>query len=130
MFIEMKRVFLFASVLLLLAACTNPVYNVDDASIATGSGSSHSLTDVRRVIVESATTKGWTIKEIDATHMEITRRLRASMVQSVITYSESSFSIAYKDSANMKYNGTTIHHKYNRWVRKLEKLIIRRLVAL
>ncbi len=44
-------------------------------------------------------------------------------------YSTSSFSIVYDDSTMLRYNGTTIHRNYNRWVRKLERRINDRFVA-
>ena len=126
----MKRVLLLASVLLLLVACTAPIYNVHNAAVVTGSGSAPSLADVRRAIVEASNSKGWTVKDIDTTHMQVTHRVRKHMAQVVIEYSTSSFSIAYDDSIRLRYNGTTIHRNYNRWIRNLEHRIKARFVAL
>ena len=127
----MKRVILLASVLLLLVACTSkPIYNVYNATVVTGSGSAPSLADVRRAIVEAANSKGWTVKDIDSTHLRVTHRARKHMAQVVIEYSTSSFSIAYDDSIRLRYNGTTIHRNYNRWIRNLKHRINQRFVAL
>ena len=127
----MKRVILLASVLLLLGACTSkPIYSVHNAAVVTGSGSAPSLADVRRAIVEASNSKGWTVKDINTTHMQVTHRVRKHMAQVVIEYSTSSFSIAYDDSIRLRYNGTTIHRNYNRWIRNLEHRIKARFVAL
>ncbi len=126
----MKRVLLLASVLLLLVACAAPIYDVHNAAVVTGSGSAPSLADVRRAIVEASNSKGWTVKDIDTTHMQVTHRARKHMAQVVIEYSTSSFSIAYDDSIRLRYTGTSIHRNYNRWVRNLEHRIKERFVAL
>lgn len=126
----MKRVILLASVFLLLAACTSKlIYNAYDVDILTGSGSALSLADVRKTIVDAANSKGWTVKDVDSTHLQVTHRARKHMARVVIEYSTSSFSIVYDDSTMLRYNGTTIHRNYNRWVRKLERRINDRFVA-
>jgi len=127
----MKRVLLLASVLLLLVGCTSkPIYNVDNAAVVTGAGAAPSQADVRRAIVEAAASKGWTVKDIDPTHLQATHVARKHMAQVVIEYSTSSYSITYEDSLKLKYNGTTIHRNYNRWIRNLEHRIRQRLAAL
>lgn len=127
----MKHALLLASVLLLLVACTNkPVLNIDDAPVVTGTGATPDLAEVRSVIVKAANVKGWTVKEIDPMHLEATLRTRKIMAQVVIAYSTSAYSITYKDSRTLKYNGKTIHRRYNRWIHKLRELINQQLVAL
>ena len=127
----MKRVLLLASVLLLLAACSSkPIYSVDNVSVFTGSSSEPSLEDVRRAIVKAAISKGWTAHDIDSTHMRVTLFIRKYMARVVVTYSTKTFSIAYDDSQRLRYNGTTIHRKYNQWVRNLEFKIRQHLAEL
>jgi hypothetical protein len=127
----MKRVFLFASVLLFLAGCTaKPIYNVDNVAVVTGSGSAPSLADVRGAIIKAVTSKGWTVKDIDSMHLLATLSARKHMAQVVIAYSTSSFSIAYKDSHMLDYKGTTIHRNYNRWIHNIEQRIKEQLVAI
>ena len=115
----------------MLAGCTSkPIYNLDNASVTTGSGSAPSLSDVRRVIIAAAISKGWTAEDIDTTHLRLTHRARKHMARVVVTYSTSAFSIAYEDSLRLRYNGTTIHRNYNRWIRNLEQRIKERFVML
>jgi hypothetical protein len=40
-----------------------------------------------------------------------------------IPYSAKSYSITYKSSSNLNYDGTTIHSNYNGWVQNLHKAI-------
>jgi len=117
----MKRVFLLASVLFLLAACAGkPIYNVDRASVATSSGATPSMADVRGAIIRAANSKHWTTKDIDTTHLLVTHVRNKRMASVVVEYSTTFFSITYKDSRKLKYKGETIHRKYNGWIRNLE----------
>jgi len=120
----MKRMLLLASILLLLGACnTRPIYNAENVTVVTGSGSVPSQEDARRVIVKAATSKGWAVKDIDSTHLQVSHTARGHTAQAVVEYSTNSFSITYHDSIRMKYKGTTIHRKYNGWIRNLEERI-------
>jgi len=49
------------------------------------------------------------------------------MAKVAITYNTNSYKIDYVDSENMKYNGTSIHKKYNSWVHNLENEIDKNL---
>ena len=40
-----------------------------------------------------------------------------------ITYNSDSYSITYKDSTNLNYNGTNIHRNYNNWINNLDNAI-------
>jgi len=120
----MGRTFLVVSVLLLVVACSNVgVYNARDVGFITSSGASPQLADIRRAIVVAATSKNWSVKDIDDTHIEVTLRPRKHMARATIEYSTSAFSITYNDSTNMRFDGDTIHPNYNRWIRNLEVLI-------
>jgi len=45
------------------------------------------------------------------------------MAQVDIKYSTIAYSITYKDSSNLKYDGTKIHSNYNGWIQNLDKAI-------
>ncbi len=120
----MKRILLLASILLLLGACnTQPIYNAENITIVTGTGSVPSQEDVRRVIVKAATSKKWAVKDIDSTHLQVSHTTRGHTAQAVIEYSTKSFSITYYNSVKLKYSGTRIHRKYNQWIGNLESRI-------
>jgi hypothetical protein len=126
----MKRLLLIAPVLLLLVACAKPIYNVDKAAFVTGSGSTPSLAEVRGAIIAAATSKGWTVQDIDPTHLKVTLNIREHMAQVVVEYSANFFSITYLDSVNLGHDGNNIHRNYNRWIRNMEVRIKERIVAL
>ena len=47
-----------------------------------------------------------------------------------VVYDTKSYSIKYKDSSNLNYDGKSIHKNYNGWVENLDKAIRSNLVAL
>lgn len=128
----MKRTFLMVVVLAILAGCatSEPIYNIENAAIVTGSGTPLTRNKVRRAIVTAVTSKGWVVKDEDAGHMLATLNVRKHMAQVEITYNTRSYSIKYKDSQTLDYDGTKIHRNYNRWIHYMQKNINRQLSAL
>ena len=128
----MKHACLLASGLLILVGCSTsqPLYSVDNAVVFTGSGSQPTLEQIRRAIVASVTRKGWTAKNIGSRQIQATLNVRKNIARVVIAYSTRSYSITYKDSHTLAYDGATIHRNYNKWVRKLKILINRQLGSL
>jgi hypothetical protein len=108
---------------LTFAGCrSTPIYNVSDAPVTT-TGGKQSLADVEKAIIAAGNTLGWQMKPISSGNILGTLYLRDHMAQVDITYSRSSYSITYKDSNNLKYDGTNIHKNYNSWVQNLDKAI-------
>jgi hypothetical protein len=128
----MKHACLLASVFLILVGCSTsqPLHSVDSAVVFTGSGSQPTLEQIRRAIVASVTRKGWTAKNIGSRQIQATLNVRKNIARVVIAYSTRSYSITYKDSHTLAYDGATIHRNYNKWVRKLKILINRQLGSL
>ena len=56
--------------------------------------------------------------------------LRTHVAVVDIDYTDRTYSIRYKDSTNLDYNGTTIHRNYNGWIENLDKAIKAQLTAL
>jgi hypothetical protein len=128
----MKHACLLASVFLILVGCSTsqPLHSVDSAVVFTGSGSQPTLEQIRRAIVASVTRKGWTAKNIGSRQIQATLNVRKNIARVVIAYSTRSYSITYKDSHTLAYDGATIHRNYNKWVRNLKILINRQLGSL
>lgn len=55
--------------------------------------------------------------------LEGTLNLRSHMAKIEIQYNNNSYSILYKDSSNLNYDGTKIHSNYNGWIQNLQKAI-------
>ena len=102
---------------------TAPVYNVDQAAIVSSTGKSLSMDQVKTAIIRGGANRGWAMKEVGKGHIVGTIHLRKHMAQVDIKYNTKSYSINYKDSAELNYDGSTIHQNYNGWVQNLQTSI-------
>lgn len=106
-----------------------PVVNHDMVAVQSASGKALSAGQVKQAIVAAAGATGrkWTVSEVAPGHLVATYMVRTHTVVTDIKYSGSSFSIAYKDSVNMKFSadgaGGNIHPFYNQWVSELVQAI-------
>lgn len=120
----------FAGVLLIVAACTRtaPVYNVVQAPINVPNSVPMSTLD--KTIRMAAANRGWTVKSEGPGKIEARVVVRDHVAVVDITYSRKQYSITYKDSQNLKYDGSMIHKNYNSWVQLLANDINARVSAL
>lgn len=108
--------------LVFLAGCkANPVYNVDNAPIDVSA--KHSSKQIKKAIITAGSSLGWKMKAKKKGHIVATLFLRKFVAIVDIRYNKKSYSITYKDSKNLKYNGTSIHKNYNGWIRNLDRRI-------
>jgi hypothetical protein len=114
---------------LLLAACrTGGIYNVQGAPVA---GSRVvAMQDVELAIRRAGVSLGWQIVPRAPGKAEGILVLRDHRAVVDITYDTNTYSIQYKDSSNLGYDGTTIHSNYNGWVQNLDKAIRTQLSVL
>lgn len=123
----MQSKILFVAVLSLVAVVgsgcrANPVYNVQDAAIVSGKTQA-SMGDISKAIVRAGSSLGWNMKEAGNGHIVGTLNVRKHMAVVDIKYNPKTYSILYKDSQNLAYDGTTIHNNYNGWVQNLDRAI-------
>ncbi len=119
-----KNIILLILVSIFIIGCrTAPVMTITDAPINTESGKAPSLSAVTHDIVQAGIALGWQMEKVQPGHIIGTLNLRKHMVQVDINYSQSKYSIFYKDSHEMRYDGTNIHANYNSWVQNLDKKI-------
>jgi hypothetical protein len=102
---------------------STPIYNVDEATIVTNSDKPASADDVKKAILRAGATLGWNMKVEKPGHVIGTLHLRSHMAQVDITYSTKSYSITYRNSENLNYDGSNIHGNYNGWVQRLQQNI-------
>lgn len=115
---------------LLLVGCrTAPVYNVADAPVNTTS-SNVALEDMEKAITRAGVGLGWQMKPVEPGHTIGTLYLRSHMAQVDIRYNQQSYSITYKDSSELNYDGESIHSNYNGWIKNLDNQIKAQLSAL
>ncbi|MGD8784985.1 MAG: hypothetical protein PVF28_05395 [Thioalkalispiraceae bacterium] len=107
-----------------VAGCgsNDPVVNYNNSPIVAKSGNKN-LKDVKRAIVLAGSRLGWQMQSIQPGIIQATLFSQGHMAKVEISYSTESYSINYKDSSNLKYNGQTIHGTYNKWVEKLHGAI-------
>ena len=108
----------------LLGCRTSPVYNVVDAPVVVATtGKKYSQDDVKTAIIRAGAQLGWQMREISPGHLVGTLNLREHMAEVDIKYTVKSYSITYRNSAELDYDGTDIHSNYNSWVQNLDNAI-------
>lgn len=115
------KIFLLATfVIFALSACrASPIINIDNAGFEINE--KHSSADIKKAIFRAGTSLGWVLKYKKEGQILATLVLRKHVAIVNITYNKKSYSITYKDSQNLDYDGKTIHQNYNGWVTNLNK---------
>lgn len=115
------------AMLTLAVGCSRsvPLHNLDNQTII--SQSPLSLETVETSIVKGGRTLGWQIKVVGPGHIVATLNIRRHQAVVDIPFDTEKYSIEYKDSTNLDYDGTRIHPNYYRWVNNLNKEIQRAL---
>ena len=72
------------------------------------------------------------MKVLEPGNIRATLHNRSHMAAVDITYNTKTYTITYKDSANLKYNpeDNTIHPAYKKWIQYLDNAIKGKLAAL
>ncbi|MDR1952782.1 MAG: hypothetical protein LBQ37_04665 [Elusimicrobiota bacterium] len=78
---------------------------------------------VHRAIVKACEDRKWRIVQDDGKEITAVLDGRNYSLTIAITYGNTGYTIAYKDSKGLKYNPekNTIHSSYERWLRNLNK---------
>jgi len=99
-----------------------PIRNVYQSSLTPpASMSDAALLDSFR---RAGAATGWVIQPVAPGELEGRLAVHGRHLAVVtITYDRTQFSISYKNSENLLYDGVHIHRNYNRWVQNLEKNI-------
>ena len=117
------KIFAILFLAILLGACRSAtVYDVKQVAVVSNKPNI-SKVDVRAAIVRAGGTLGWQIKDNGPDALIGTLMLRGHVAVVDIPYSEKEYSIKYKDSTNLNYDGTNIHSNYNGWVQNFHKAI-------
>ena len=107
---------------LALTGCrSGMVKNVNDAAFTLSDKQSEA--DVKKAIIRSGTFLGWQMKGTRPGHIKATLILRKHVAIVDITYNKKTYSIKYKDSTNLNYDGESIHSNYNNWIINLDRRI-------
>lgn len=117
---------------ILLAGCIRPlvpITNIENESLLLKS--KFSLQKIGTEIKAAAVVRRWKIVDLAPDKFRATLNSRNKFILVVeISYTTTAISIRYKDSENLEFDGTDIHWKANKWIRDLQKQIIRRTAKL
>jgi len=102
---------------------TVPVRNFENQSIAQYSNTPSTNKSVEKSILRAAVSLGWKTKVTSENEVVATLDIRTHQLVVLIKHDDKSFSIEYKDSTNLKYNGHKIHRQYINWVTNLIRSI-------
>jgi hypothetical protein len=112
-----------------LGACRSaPIYNVSSDTIATPQDAS--MEQVASAIKRAGAGLGWQMIDTGPGEIEGRLHLRSHVAIVSITFDTKQFSIFYKDSTNLDYDGARIHRNYNGWIQNLEQAILAQTSAI
>ena len=102
------------------------IKNVENEPVVITSKSIN-LDQTTKAIQQAGISRGWSMRLIQPGHIEGTLNLRKHMAKVDINYTNKAYSITYKDSAELGYDGSQIHKNYNTWVTNLDNSIKQKL---
>ncbi|MBV2090029.1 MAG: hypothetical protein K1566_16200 [Candidatus Thiodiazotropha sp. (ex. Lucinisca nassula)] len=112
----------------LMGCRTEPIYNVQDSPVNTiGKTTS---TNIKKAIMSAGAGLGWRMKEVKPGHIVATIMLRGTTASVDIPFNKKTYSIVYKSSNGLKYDGSKINKQYNKWIVNLDNAIQQRLIAM
>jgi hypothetical protein len=118
-----------AAALLAVGGCASPepIYNVSAALPA--SSRSMSMNEVQTAIQRAGTSLGWYIHPEGPGHLVGRLPLRTHLAVVDIEHDAKSYSIKYRESANLDAGHGMIHPNYNEWVQSLDRAIRSQLLG-
>jgi hypothetical protein len=108
-------------VVALLSGCSAAIRNISDTPVEANRPVTQE--DVQKAIVRAGVILGWQMKLVKSGLIEGTLNLRGNMAKVDINYDTKAYSITYKDSSGLNYDGSTIHKNYNGWIENLDSRI-------
>ena len=120
------RVTLIALALLSTVSCSSKPMQTPDRTLHASIHADRA--QMQQAIVKSLVGRGWTVQKItpDLVQAQITVREQYH-AEIDIPYSADHYRIQYRDSRGLDYKDGKIHKNYIRWVRLLDKGILREL---
>ncbi len=120
------RVTLIALALLSTVSCSSKPMQTPDRTLHASIHADRA--QMQQAIVKSLVGRGWTVQKItpDLVQAQITVREQYH-AEIDIPYSASHYQIIYRNSSGLDYKGGKIHKNYIRWVRLLDRDIVRDL---
>lgn len=120
------RVVLIALALLTTAGCTSKKIITPTRTVTPEIQTSQE--QMKQAILTTLVKRKWSVQRVNPSQIQAEITVREKFhVEVDINYSASGYNIAYRDSSGMDYKDGKIHKNYIRWVRLLDKGILREL---
>ncbi|RJF37410.1 hypothetical protein [Pseudoalteromonas gelatinilytica] len=121
----MKKAAFALLTLLTLSACSTsvPIRNFDANPVPQMVSGKHDLESIKTNILKACMKLGWTCRSDTEGQILGKLDIRKHQLRVDITFNEQEYSIDYKDSINLDYNGKKIHRQYINWVTNLMRNI-------
>lgn len=123
MTIRILRLFALAAALFALNAQAKNVEaigNFDNQTATTGAGQPATVKQIKAALIAGGSPRGWVVKEVAPGQLAATVNVRNKHTVTVdISVAPGLYSIKYRDSTNMNYDGGKINPHYNKWVQML-----------
>ncbi len=128
----MKKIILLGLAVIMLGGCATPhaVRNINAEPVVGPAGRAVSMDEVGKAILRAGGTLGWQMKQVEPGYILGTLKLRSHVAVVDVRYTTQNYSIKYKDSTNLNYDGTNIHSNYNGWISNLDRAIKTQLANL
>lgn len=128
----MRKFVLMGLAITMLAGCVapHPVRNINAEPVVGPAGRAVTLDEVGKAILRAGGTLGWEMKQVEPGYILGTLKLRSHVAIVDVRYTTKNYSIKYKDSTNLNYDGTNIHNNYNGWISNLDRAIKTQLATL
>jgi len=111
------------AVMLLTGCKTGPIMNIDHAPVPEARSGQLTLGEVGNAVIKAGQGLGWEMHPKSPGHIVGTYNYRTHQAAVDILYSPSDYTIQYRSSVNLNYDGRTIHKQYNAWVEELATAI-------
>ena len=120
------RITLIALALLTTVSCTSKRMLTPDRTLHASIHSDRA--QMQQAIIKALVGRGWTVQKITPQLVQAQITVRGQYHAEIdIPYSADHYRIQYRDSSGLDYKDGKIHKNYIRWVRLLDKGILREL---
>jgi hypothetical protein len=109
-----------------LVACTSKLFEIRDNPIDVGK-EAMTIDQVSTAIMDAGKGLGWKMSQVSKEEIHGTYQMSKHSATVSIPFTTRSYSILYKASSNLKYDGTRIHKRYNELITSLDAAIRREL---
>ena len=97
-----------------------PIGNFDNLPATTGGGQAATIQQITEALTAAGAPRGWQVAQVKPGQLVATVNVRNKHTVSLdVSLAPGLYSLRYKNSTNMNYNGVQINPHYNKWVQTL-----------